>query len=126
MSEFKITRLSLDEQRTLNMLADSVKHRVPVFNGGDNGREAPLHTRRQFLKTSSGVVAVTFMPRERPSVESMEMARTVSSPMCFWVSRIKSPPSRSMVRASKILGRATPCGKLTSTTGPMTWAMVPC
>ena len=62
MSDFRITRLSLDEQRMLHRIADSVKHRVPAFNGGDNGREAPKHTRRQFIQTSSGIIGVTFMP----------------------------------------------------------------
>ena len=47
-------------------------------------------------------VAWTAMPRLKPSVASIEMARTVSSPMCFWVSRIKLPSARSTTRASRI------------------------
>ena len=74
-------------------------------------------------------VLVTCIPRTRPSVVSIATARTVRSPRCcatstvrlFFLSLMAGLESRSAVPIS---GRSA-LSKATSTTGPMTWAMVP-
>ena len=70
-------------------------------------------------------VAVTAMPRPRPSLGESMMQRTVSPPTCWATSMTSRRPSNSTSRASFSSGRAPP-SKATSTTGPMTCTMVPC
>jgi len=43
-------------------LIAEAKKRTPFFNGSSLGIDAPSSTRRQFFKTSAGLIAVTLMP----------------------------------------------------------------
>ena len=94
---------SMASPRTLN-----IRPRTPSPTGTEMG--AP--------------VAVTHMPRPRPSLGESMMQRTVSPPTCWATSITWRLPSSSTSRASLSSGRS-PSGKATSTTGPMTCTMVP-
>ena len=72
-------------------------------------------------------VANTSTPLLRPSVESIEIARTVSSPMCCWHSNTSLVPfSLTISNESYISGKpASLFSKVTSTTGPMICDILP-
>ena len=98
-----------------------------TINGFTNNVE-----RRPFISSPMGIVigvpvSVTFMPRTRPSVPSMEIVLTRSSPRCCWVSRTTFVPSPFITtNESRILGNFDPSpSKATSTTGPITWVIFP-
>jgi len=65
----------------------------------------------------------TGVPRTRPSVASIAMARTVFSPRCWATSRVSALPLLSVSRAFKISGRSP--SNCTSTTAPITWVILP-
>src|SRR5688572_20114369 len=74
-------------------------------------------------------VSVTSMPRTRPSDASIATARTTDSPRCCATSRTRLSFSEERlgfvtVRAFRIVG-SLPWGNSTSTTGPMTWMILP-
>ena len=62
MGQLELRRLGGEEKRNLDKLAQQARQRVPLFNGGTNGVEAPVHTRREFFQTASGLVVVSFLP----------------------------------------------------------------
>ena len=74
-------------------------------------------------------VVSTAIPLLRPSVESIAMVLTVSSPMCCSTSRVRAfPPGHSTLRASLMPGRSfepSARSKCTSTTGPIIWEICP-
>src|SRR4051812_49165296 len=75
-------------------------------------------------------VLSTLLPRTRPSVLSMAMARTVFSPMCRETSKVRLLSPGPMVglvvlSAVRIGGREPSPSKEISTTGPSTWAIFP-
>jgi hypothetical protein len=59
----------------------------------------------------------------RPSVASIAIVRTVFSPRCWATSSTSRLPLLSVSSAVRIAGRSL--SNATSTTAPMTWAMVP-
>ena len=73
-------------------------------------------------------VSRTSMPRTRPSVVSMAIARTVRSPRCSATSRVRLS-GWSLMRVLLSLSAVKISGRLpvnsTSTTGPMTWVILP-
>ena len=70
-------------------------------------------------------VSMQRLLRTRPSVEDMEMQRTVSSPVCWATSTMMwLPSSLSTLMALFRLG-SSPWSKRMSTTGPMTWMILP-
>src|SRR5690242_15624192 len=68
-------------------------------------------------------VSTTSAPRTKPSVVSMAMVRTVFSPRCCATSSTRVLPWFLTWSAFRIAGSSP--SNLTSTTAPMTWAMVP-
>ena len=88
---------------------------------------------RVSLPTGTAIGAPVFFtgwPRTRPSVESIEMQRAVSSPRCCATSitRLSGRSSiAGLVRVSAVYtGGSAPAGNSTSTTGPMTCSTRPC
>ena len=69
----------------------------------------------------------TLTPRCRPSVLSIATQRTVSSPMCCSTSRMsRLPSSRVIASALYMAGMVAPSpSNTTSTTGPITWDILP-
>ena len=73
-------------------------------------------------------VSITLAPRTRPSVDCIEIARTMPSPMCRATSRISflvSPPSSSSTSSLLYISGIASVGNSTSTTGPVTRATRP-
>mmetsp|Transcript_1894 Transcript_1894/g.4938 ORF Transcript_1894/g.4938 Transcript_1894/m.4938 type:complete len:376 (+) Transcript_1894:1222-2349(+) len=68
-------------------------------------------------------VLLTVWPRDRPSVVSMAMVRTVFSPVCCATSRTRRTSWPSTSSASMILGIWP--SNWTSTTAPITWVTLP-
>jgi len=68
-------------------------------------------------------VLVTGWPRVRPSVASIAMVRTVFSPRCWATSSTRRLPLLSVSSAVRIAGSSP--SKVTSTTAPMTWLILP-
>src|SRR5690242_3362308 len=65
----------------------------------------------------------TSWPRVRPSVVSMAIVRTTSSPRCWATSSTRRLPPLSVSSAERIGGRSP--SNATSTTAPMTWLTRP-
>ena len=68
-------------------------------------------------------VSFTAMPRDRPSVESIAIVRTVLSPRCCATSSTMVRPSSSTSSAERIAGSGP--SNETSTTAPITWLTRP-
>ena len=68
-------------------------------------------------------VLATIAPRVSPSVESMAMVRTVFSPRCWATSSTSRLPLLSVSSAVRIAGSSP--SKVTSTTAPITWLILP-
>src|SRR5260221_8306024 len=72
-------------------------------------------------------VSVTFIPLTNPSVPSIEIVLTRSSPRCCWHSSTTRVPSPLVTsRESRMFGNLVPgSSNATSTTGPITWVILP-
>ena len=72
-------------------------------------------------------VARTSIPLWRPSVESIDIVLTTSSPTWDWTSNTKTEPSSLFIsRESYILGsEVEDVSNVTSTTGPIIWETLP-
>ena len=69
----------------------------------------------------------TSAPLCNPSVESIEIVLTISSPTWDWTSRTRTDPSSFLIsRESYILGNSVlDVSNETSTTGPIIWETLP-
>ena len=105
------------------------------FTGPISSTGSPVTLRmrpRVALPTGTWMGAPVFftgVPRARPSVESMEMQRTMFSPRCCATSMVRLSAWALMVglvtlRAVYTSG-SPPGGNSTSTTGPRTWVILP-